>query len=284
RGLALLLLHALVLRHRVVRQDIALVYPDLHAAGPVGGARGRDAVVDVGAQRVQRHPAFPVPLHPRDFRAAQAAAAVDADALGAEPHGRLDRPLHGAAECHAALELLRDVLGDQRGVELRLADLDDVEMHLRAGHLGQVAAQLLDVLALLADDHAGPRRMDGDARALGRALDHHPADAGLGQARLKIAPELQVLVQHVGVVVVGVPARVPRPVDAEPKPDGVDLLAHYAFSSAAASSRSRTVIVRLLNGLSTRDARPRARARNRFMTRPFPTWASATNRRSTSSW
>src|SRR5204863_6686897 len=85
----LLFLGALVLRHRVVGQDLALEHPDLDAAGAVGGLGGRLAEIDVVAQRVQRHPALAVPLGAGDLGAAQAAAAIDPDALGAEPHGRL---------------------------------------------------------------------------------------------------------------------------------------------------------------------------------------------------
>jgi hypothetical protein len=72
---------------------------------------------------VQRHPALAIPLGPRDLRAAQPAAAVDADALGAEAPPTA-RPLHGAAKGDAALELLGDVLGHQLRVDLGLADLD----------------------------------------------------------------------------------------------------------------------------------------------------------------
>src|SRR6516165_10469583 len=84
--------HLLVLGHRVVLHDLALEDPDLDAAGAVGGERGSDAVIDVGA--------------------AEPAGAVDADAAGAEPHRRLHGALHGAAERDAALELLRDRFGD----------------------------------------------------------------------------------------------------------------------------------------------------------------------------
>src|SRR4051794_38571730 len=169
-------LGALVVRHRVVRHDLALEHPDLDAAGAEGGEGGGGAVVDVGAQRVQRHAAFAVPFHARDLGAAQAARAVDPDAAGAEAHGRLHGALHGAAEGDAALELLGDVLGDQRCVDLGLANLDDVQRHLALGHLGEVAAQLLDVGALLADHHARPGGVDGDAGALGRALDDDLGD------------------------------------------------------------------------------------------------------------
>src|SRR4030088_3456190 len=100
--------HFLVLGHRVVLKDFALEDPDLDAAGAEGGERGCHPVIDVGAQRVQRHAAFAIPFHPRDFGAAETARAVDANAFGAEAHRRLHRALHGAAECDAALELARE--------------------------------------------------------------------------------------------------------------------------------------------------------------------------------
>ena len=80
----LLFAQALVLRHRVMRQDLALEHPHLDAAGAEGGESGGDAVVDVGAQRVKRHAALAIPFHAGDLGAAQAARAVDADALGAK--------------------------------------------------------------------------------------------------------------------------------------------------------------------------------------------------------
>src|SRR6185503_4632220 len=157
-------------------------------------------------------------LHAGDFGAAQAARAVDADALGAQAHRRLHGALHGAAEGDAALKLLGDVLGDQRGVDLGLADLDDVQRHLALGHLGEVAAQLLDVGALLADHHARTGGVDGDAGALGRALDDDLGDAGLGEPLPQDLADVDVLMEHLGVFsAFGVPARIPGPVDAEPQ-------------------------------------------------------------------
>src|SRR5690606_10190820 len=117
---------ALVLGHRVVLEHFAFEHPDLDADDAVGRPGLDEAVVDVGAQGVQRHAAFAVPFHPRDLGPAEAARDVDADALGAEAHGRLHRPLHGAAERDPALQLLGDVLGDQLRIGLGLAHLDDV--------------------------------------------------------------------------------------------------------------------------------------------------------------
>src|SRR5688572_23693704 len=277
-----LMLHGpLVEGHRVVSHDLALEHPDLHAAGAIGRLGRSLAEIDLGAQRMQRHAAFTVPLHARDFRPAQPAGAVDADAEGAEAHRRLDRALHGAAERDAALQLLRDVVGDQLGVNLGLADLDDVEADFRARHLGKVGAQLLDVGALLADDDARARGVDRDPRLLGRTLDHDPRHTRLSQTVGKVLLELQILMQQLGEIAVRVPARIPRPIDADAQADRIDLLSHYAFSSW--SARSRTTTVMLLQVFTTRAPRPRARAWKRFSFRLRPTNASATTRRSTSS-
>src|SRR5580700_1984808 len=68
---------------------LALVDPDLHADPAEGRAGLVEAVVDVRAQRVQRHPALAVELRARHLRAAEAARALHPDALGAALHGGL---------------------------------------------------------------------------------------------------------------------------------------------------------------------------------------------------
>src|SRR5262245_50650653 len=217
--------HLLVLCHRVVLHDLAFEDPDLHAAGAVGGECGGDAVIDVGAQRVQRHATFAVPLHARDFGAAETARTVDADATGTEPHGRLHGALHGAPKGDAALELLRDRFGDQLGVELRLADLDDVDDDVGLGEASDLAAQLLDVRALLADHDARARRLHGDAALLVRPLDHDLRHRRLLEVFHQFLADLNVLVQELAVLgLAGVPARIPGAVDAEPQADWIDLL------------------------------------------------------------
>src|SRR5713101_4373332 len=212
--------HLLVLGHRIVLKDFALEDPDLDAAGSERRERGRDTVIDIGAQRMQRHAALAIPFHPRDFGAAETARAVDTNALGAKTHRRLHRALHGAAERDTALELLRDRFGDQRGVELGLADLDDVDDDVGGGDVGNALAQLVDIGALLADHDAGTRRVDRHAALLVRTLDHNPGDGRL----------LDILVQQLAVfVLAGEPTRIPGPVDAEPQSDWIDLLTHRSL-------------------------------------------------------
>src|SRR5258708_3737338 len=188
--------HLLVLRHRVVLQNLALEDPHLDAAGAVGGEAGGHSIVDVRAQRMQRYTAFAVPLHAGDLGAAQPPRAVDTDAAGAQPHGRLHRTLHGAAKGDATLELLRNRFGDQLRVELRLPDLDDVDDDVGIGELGDLLAQLLDVGALLADHHAGPRRLNGHAAFLVRPLDDDLGDRRLLELLHQLGANLDVFVQQ----------------------------------------------------------------------------------------
>src|SRR5450432_299689 len=163
------------LRVCVVRQDFALEHPYLDADHAVGRLRLGEAVVDVGAQRMEWHAAFAIPLGTGDFDAVQASRTHDLDALCAEAHRVLHRALHRATEHDPLLELLRDRIGDQLRVDFGLADFLDVEPDFGAHHLAQAGAQRLDVLALLADDDAGARAMDRDPRVLGRAFDGDPA-------------------------------------------------------------------------------------------------------------
>src|SRR5207249_3861998 len=93
------------------------------------------AVVDVGADRVQRDAAFRIALDPAHLAAAEAAGALDLHAVGAGAHRRGERALHGAPEADPVLELLGDRLGDQlRGrVPVRLPVVDDA--HAQAARM-----------------------------------------------------------------------------------------------------------------------------------------------------
>src|SRR5438128_5121723 len=99
-------------------EHLAFEDPDLHADRAVGRVGGGHPEVDVGAQRVQRHPTVAIPLASRDFGAAQAPGARDADAVGAQPQRRRHRLLHRPPEGHPLLELQRHVLGHELTVQL----------------------------------------------------------------------------------------------------------------------------------------------------------------------
>src|SRR5690606_27499171 len=113
--------------------DVALVDPDLHADAAEGGPGLVEAVVDVRAERVQRHATLAVELRPAHLRAAETAGDLDPHALGAGALGALEALAHRAAERHASGELLRDALGDELRLRLGVLHLEDVELDLLLG-------------------------------------------------------------------------------------------------------------------------------------------------------
>src|SRR5580704_6045931 len=153
-------------------RSFAAIDPDLHADPAERGPGLVEAVVDVRAQRVQRHPALAVELGPGHLRAAEAAGALHPDALGARA---LHRGLHGLAhrpaEGHPAGQLLGHALRDELRVRLRVLHLEDVQLDLLAGQLLQVTADPVGLGAAAADDDARPGGVDVHPDPVPGALD-----------------------------------------------------------------------------------------------------------------
>ena len=164
---------------------------------------------------MQRNAALAICLASGDFRAAQATRNLDLDALGAEAHRAADRLLHGAAEGDAALKLLRDVLGDERRVEIGLTDLGDVDVDRLFRLALEAFLDLLDARTAAADDHAGLRRMDRELQAVLRALRLDLRDAGSAEAVFQILADLDIFMQVVRKVLICVPFCIPILDDAD---------------------------------------------------------------------
>src|SRR5260221_6027821 len=290
-------LFAAPLRH----QALTLVEPYLDADLAVGRVGFREAVVDVGAQRLQRQLTVQIPFGPGNFGAVQAAGDAHLDAARAEAQRRFDRLANRAAERHALFELHRHRLGDQLSVELRLLDLLDVDEHLATGLLLNFLLQFVDFRPLAADDDAGARRVDVDLQPVDRALGLDLRDAGVREALLQRGAQLEVLVQQLRVIAVREPPRAPRLVEPEAESERVNFLTHsYSFACVADfcratsdfvdlavlrcgrfgrlsadvptattfSGRSDTCTVRCAVRFSTRNARPIGAGRTRLADGP----------------
>ena len=191
---------------------------------PVGGLGLAVTEVDVGAQRVQRHATFATaPLPAVQFRAAETARNVDADAECAEPQRRLHRDAHrrrNATRRRTAVRCLRRPAQHR----FRLADLEDVRCALPTTSARDLAAQLLDVGALLADQHAGTRRYARSHGTSCAGVDHDLADAGGTLMLLDMVADRHVFVQKPAVFAgLGEPTAVPGAIDAEAETDGLTL-------------------------------------------------------------
>src|SRR5918997_11475 len=207
--------------------DVTLVDPDLHADAAEGGPGLVDAVVDVRPEGVQRHPALAVELRPAHLGAAQATGTLHPDALDLRAAlGRLHGLAHGTTEADPAGELLGDALGDQLRVGLGVLDLEDVQLHLLAGELLQLAADAVGLRTATADDDARPGGVDVDADPVTGALDLDLGDAGPLHALGHELAYRDVFLDVVLVELVGVPPGLVVGGDAQPEPVRVDLLTH----------------------------------------------------------
>lgn len=128
---------------------------------------------------MQGHTTFAIPFGTGDFSPTQTTADLNLDALGTNAHGVLYGALHGATEHYATLQLLGYALRNQHGIEFRLADFLDVDVHRHTHLLGQVLAQFLNIFTFLADHDAGTSGVDGDACGLSRTMN---IDTAYGRA------------------------------------------------------------------------------------------------------
>ena len=168
--------------------DVALVDPDLHADAAEGGPGLVEAVVDVGAQRVQRHAALAVELACGSSRRRRGGPSTGPGCpWRRRVHRRLHAPCASRGGTPRGCELLGDALGDQLRVELGVLDLEDVQLHLLAGELLEVAADAVGLGAAAADDDARARGVDVDADAVTGALD---LDAAMPARSMPLAMQL----------------------------------------------------------------------------------------------
>ena len=114
--------------------------------------------------------------------------------------------------------------------------------------------------------------MDRNAGFLRRTFDNHLRYTRLFQTVEDEIADREIFVKKTSEIgLVGVPAGIPGTVNANAQTDRINFLTHYS-----ASSRSQTTMRMLENGLMILPTRPRARARQRFITKALPTDASLT--------
>src|ERR1700732_1909753 len=217
-----------------LRHVFTLIDPALHADDAVRGVGLREAKIDVRTQRLQRQAALQVPLFAGDFRAVQAAGHTHFDTFATEAQCGVHRFTHRAAKRHALLEPQRDRFGDELRIELRAMHFLNVDVHFELRAFLHFLLELVDFRALAADDDAGTRGVNSYDQLIGGTLDIDRADAGALEALLQLATQLHVFVQQVGIVTIGVPARLPGLVVAEAESIRMCFLSHsYPLSTAA---------------------------------------------------
>ncbi|CDC64282.1 folylpolyglutamate Synthase [Clostridium sp. CAG:448] len=94
-----------------------------------------------------------VMLNSCDFRTAQTAAAGNLNSSCAQPHGVANRHLHGTAEGNTLFQLAADILRNKLCVQIRLADLINIQGNGHTDHLLKICLELVDFAATVTDHH-----------------------------------------------------------------------------------------------------------------------------------
>src|SRR4028118_1484014 len=186
----------------------AVVDPDLHTDLAHLRLGLPEPVIYVRVQGVQGHPPLAYGLLTAHLDTTETTAALDPGTLRPAPHGARKRPLHRPPERRPARELLRDGLRNERGIQLGPRDLAHVDLDLLLGEALELTPESVNLGAALADNDAGARRVDvhRDFALLGGLPDPHVGYAGARELLLDVLPNLEVLAEKLGKVLVRVPA------------------------------------------------------------------------------
>ena len=130
-----------------------LVHPALDTDHTVNGAGFGESILNGNTKGLKWHLAFAVYLRTGDVSTTETTCNAETDAFSTEFHGGLHGALHGAAERNTTLKLNGDLLGNELGIKLRLANLDDVDLHLSIlTNFAEVSGHTLDLRTLTTDD------------------------------------------------------------------------------------------------------------------------------------
>ena len=127
---------------------------------------------------MQGNASLTVELSTAHFSPTQTPRNLDSNSFCTSLHCRLHRLTHGATERHARRKLFSDTLGDQLGINLGILYLKDVQLHLLAGKLFQVATNAVSFSAATTDDNARACGVNIHPNTLTSAFDLNLGDAG----------------------------------------------------------------------------------------------------------
>jgi hypothetical protein len=190
------------------------------------------AVVNVGPQRMQRNLTLNLFLGAGNFSATQSATNNDLNAFGIGTHGLLNGLFHSTAERDTLLQLLGDATSNQISIQLRLADLMDLDLDAFAGQRLQAGFEALNFFAALANYDTGFGGTNANSDLVGcGALDLDGRNSRVGKFLVNGLTDTMILSQNVFVIALGIPARLPAFDDAEPEPYGMNFMSQEYSSS-----------------------------------------------------
>jgi hypothetical protein len=109
---------------------LVLIDPALYANNSINGLGFRESIVDWDAKSLKRHLTFTIPFSTSYISTTKTTGAADTNSVSPKVHGSLNSALHRTTESNPAFELDNYLLADALGIELRLADLNNINLNL----------------------------------------------------------------------------------------------------------------------------------------------------------
>ena len=123
----------------------------------------------------------------------QSAGTANSHPFGSSLHGAEKRLLHCSTEGNPVLHLVSYRASHQKGVELRLLNLLNIELHLLTENILQVRSHLVNSLSAASDDYTGAGGIDGHRHLICLAVNLDQRDTGFGISGINRLPDFQVL-------------------------------------------------------------------------------------------
>jgi hypothetical protein len=211
-----------------LRQHFALTDPDLDPNLTIYRQCIDIRVIDIHPKRMQRRPPLFDLLRTGDLSATQTTGNLDLDPLGAHPQRRGDRHLDRPLVVDAVFDLARNRISYDIRIQLRPADLQDIDLHVILPR--QFLQLLLDPVYLttaFTDDDPGLGRVDRHDQLVQRTLNDDLGNPAFIDTGIQVGPDLVVFDQLGSIVFfAAIPVGFPTANDPQPGPNRIRFLTH----------------------------------------------------------
>ena len=109
---------------------LVLIDPALYANNSINSLGFRETIVDGDAKGLKRHLSFAIPLSTSNISTTETTGATDTNSVSPKVHRSLNSALHRTTESDSAFKLDDHLLADALGIELRFANLNNIDLNL----------------------------------------------------------------------------------------------------------------------------------------------------------
>ena len=188
------------------------------------------AEVDICAEGMERSTTLFEHLFAAHFGAVETAADLNLDAFGLAALSIGEGCLDGTTVSYSTFELTCDAVGNDCSIEVGALNFEDVDLDLLFEDFAELFFDLVNFLAVFADDETRLSSEDGDGYHLHSALDYYAREASFAETGVEVLTDFLVFNDLGTVVVATVPNRVPTTSDTESVANWINFLSHLLIS------------------------------------------------------